>query len=611
MRPVSAALIPPELEREIDTIITHYPPDRRRAPLLWLLHLIQEHAGYIKPEHILWIAAKLGIPPIQVTEIVRFYPMFREKPVGKYQIRLCRTLSCETCGSRQIMARVKQKLGVGVDEVTPDGLFSISTFECLASCGTAPVMMVNDELYERLTPDEAERLIDRIRAEGLPVPTPSRPGPAHPGENRVLLANMSRPGYGGTLAEYVTQGGYAALRKAVAMPPEQIVEDVAASQLRGRGGAGFPCGQKWKFLDRKSGKPVYLICNADESEPGTFKDRQLIHYDPHQLIEGMLVACRAVGARTAYLYIRGEFTRGWKILQRAIEEARQANLLGANILGAGFDCEIYLHRGAGAYICGEETGLIESLEGKRAYPRIKPPFPAVVGLFGCPTVVNNVETLCNVPHILNRGSAWFRGLGVEGSAGTRLLCVSGAVNRPGCYEFEMGSITLKQLIMDVCGGVRGGRALKGVIPGGSSMPVLRPEQIDVALDFESLRKAGTMAGSGGIIVLDDQADIVRTTLNLAQFYAHESCGQCTPCREGTLWMEKLLHRMADGTIRAGDADLLYSIADNIDGTTICPLGEAAAWPVKAFLQKYRGEFEPPAGAPAPAPRPANPEVRHG
>jgi len=308
-----------------------------------------------------------------------------------------------------------------------------------------------------------------------------------------------------------------------------------------------------------------------------------------------LISCYAVGAHTAYIYIRGEMARGAKVLINAIEEARARNYLGRNILGKGFDCEIYVHRGAGAYICGEETGLIESLEGKRSCPRIKPPFPAVVGLFGCPTVVNNVETLSNIPHIIKNGAAWFNTMGVAGSTGTRLVCVSGPVKQPGYYEFEMGKLTMRQLIYDLCGGLKDGRTLKGIVPGGSSMPVLKADQIDVSLDFDSLQKAGTAAGSGGVIVLDETTNIVSATFNLSKFYAHESCGQCTPCREGTLWMEKVLHRINNGDGKSKDVDLLYDVADNIDGKTICPLGEATAWPVKAFVTKYRQEFEAACG----------------
>ena len=583
---------PAELERHIDEIITHYPPQHQRAAVLWLLHLLQEHFGVLGKEQVEWTAAKLGLQPINVWELISFYPMFTGKPRGKFHIKVCRTLSCALCGCGGILERLQKTLGVGLDENTPDGLFTISTVECLAACGTGPVMIINDELFENLTPDKAEAIVDEIKTagkleqQGLP-PVQA----AHPLEKRVLLANASKPDYTGSLADYVREGGYKALRKALGMKPEDIIAEVKNSELRGRGGAGFPCGMKWNFLDQKSGKPIYLICNADESEPGTFKDRQLIHYDPHQLLEGIVISCYAVGSHVAYIYIRGEMPLGAKILLKAIEEARGKNFLGKNILGKGFDCEIYVHRGAGAYICGEDTGLLESLEGKRAYPRIKPPFPAVVGLFGCPTLVNNVETLANVPHIVNNGAAWFKSMGVPGSTGTRLVCVSGPVKRPGYYEFEMGKLTLRQLIYDLCGGLKDGRQLKGVIPGGSSMPVLKADQIDVALDFESLRKAGTYAGSGGVIVLDDTSDIVDVALNVSQFYAHESCGQCTPCREGALWMEKMLHRIQDGHGRAQDIDLLWDVADNIDGKTICALGEAAAWPVKAFVTKYRGEFE--------------------
>ena len=570
--------IPSELERHIDEIITHYPPDRKRAAVLWLCHLLQEHFGFLGEEQVAWIAGKLELQPINVWEVVTFYPMFTQKPLGKFHIKVCRTLSCHLAGAPALLKRL---------ENLDSKQFTVSTVECLALCGSGPAMMINDETFEHVTPEKIGAILDRIQTTGKldaqPLPAPLR---AHPLERRILLANITKPGYTGSLADYEREGGYQALKKALTMKPEEIVNEVKNSELRGRGGAGFPCGLKWSFLAKNTGKPTYLVCNADESEPGTFKDRQIIYYDPHLLIEGILISCYATGAKAAYIYIRGEMPDGAKILLRAIEEARAKGYRNA---------DIYVHRGAGAYICGEETGLIESLEGKRPYPRIKPPFPAVVGLFGCPTVVNNVETLANVPLIVNNGAAWFKTMGVPGSTGTKILGVSGPVKRPGYYEFEMGQLTMRQLIYDVCGGLTDGKTLKGVIPGGSSMPVLKADQIDVALDFESLRKAGTMAGSGGVIVLDDSVDIVEATLNLAQFYAHESCGQCTPCREGTLWMEKMLHRMEHGDGRPQDVDLLYDVADNIDGKTICPLGEAAAWPVKAFVTKYRNEFEKACG----------------
>jgi NADH-quinone oxidoreductase subunit F len=395
------------------------------------------------------------------------------------------------------------------------------------------------------------------------------------------------------------------------MTREEIVAEVKTSGLRGRGGAGFPCGVKWGFIRPDEKRPVYLICNADESEPGTFKDRYIIHQDPHQLLEGMIIACYAVNARLAYIYIRGEFPHGAKILQRALAEARARNFLGKNILGSGFDCEIYIHRGAGAYICGEETGLIESLEGKRAYPRIKPPyFPAALGLYQCPTIVNNVETLCHVKHIVRMGGGEYAKLGRPNNTGTRIVCVSGDVQKPGYFEIELGSMTFGELLNDICGGPRPGRRFKAVIPGGSSAKVLRTDETyklktktadgasqekelgfyDIALDFDTLAAVGSMAGSGGIIVMDDSRDMAWALNNINEFYAHESCGQCTPCREGSLWMKKITDRIMRGEGLPDDADILKSVADNIAGKTICAFGEACAWPTQSFLAKFKDEF---------------------
>jgi NADH-quinone oxidoreductase subunit F len=446
-----------------------------------------------------------------------------------------------------------------------------------------------------------------------------------PSEYRLILKHADQPGYTPDIDCYLRHGGYEMLKKAFALqarefpggkkmsPQEQIRDEVLKSGLRGRGGAGFSCGLKWSFVDRKSGKPIYLICNADESEPGTFKDRQIIHKDPHQLLEGMILSCWANDVKLAYIYIRGEFVEGAKILQRAFREARDKNFLGRNILGSGCDLEIYVHRGAGAYICGEETGLIESLEGKRAYPRIKPPyFPAVLGLYMCPTIVNNVETLCAVKHIVAMGSAEYATLGTPNNAGTRIVSISGHVRRPGYYEVEVGKITLGELIHDRAfgGGLRDGRSLKAIIPGGSSAKVFKAGEkfklkrkgadgqmaavevdlLDLPYDFDSLAQAGSMSGSGAIIVMDDSTDIVEALANIAEFYAHESCGQCTPCREGSLWMSKALHRLTHGRGREQDADYLVHIAKNIQGRTICAFGEACAWPVLSFVSKFKDEF---------------------
>src|SRR5258705_3102445 len=447
-----------------------------------------------------------------------------------------------------------------------------------------------------------------------------------PQENRLILKYADQPRYTPDIDCYLRNGGYEALKKALAIAsktspdarsvsgPEQLREEVRISGLRGRGGAGFSCGLKWSFVDRKSGKPIYLICNADESEPGTFKDKQIIYKDPHQMLEGMIIACYANDVHLAYIYIRGEFVDGAKILNRALNEARAKNFLGQNILGSGYNLDIWVYRGAGAYICGEETGLIESLEGKRAYPRIKPPyFPAVLGLYMCPTIVNNVETLCAVKQVIAMGGMDYARLGTPNNTGTRIVSVSGHVKKPGYYEIEVGKATIGELINDPAfgGGLRDGRKLKAVIPGGSSAKVFKAgekfklkrrgadgreaeqevDMLDLPYDFDSLISAGSMSGSGAIIVLDDSTDIVEALSNIAEFYAHESCGQCTPCREGSLWMSKALHRLTHGQGRKQDADYLIKIADNIPGgRTICAFGEACAWPVQSFVGKFKDEF---------------------
>jgi NADH-quinone oxidoreductase subunit F len=393
------------------------------------------------------------------------------------------------------------------------------------------------------------------------------------------------------LEVYLANGGYEATRGALKnSTPEQLVEMVKASNLRGRGGAGFPTGLKWSFLPKQTTKPVYLAVNGDESEPGTFKDREIIEDDPHQLLEGIIISAFAIRCHTAYVYLRGEFALGVERLEAAIAEARQAGFLGKNILGTGFDLDVWVHRGAGAYICGEETGLIESLEGKRAYPRIKPPFPATHGLFGCPTIVNNVETLACVPHIVQRGADWFRSIGPEKSPGPKLFCVSGHVERPGTYELPMGT-PLREIIYTHAGGIPGGRKLKGVIPGGASMPIFTPEEIDVPMDMDSVQKAGSFLGSAGIMVMDDTVCMVWTAWVLERFFHHESCGQCTPCREGTGWLHRVLTKLEEGGAAPRDVDLLLNIAGNMMGTTVCALSDAAAMPVRALVTKYRAEFE--------------------
>ncbi len=397
---------------------------------------------------------------------------------------------------------------------------------------------------------------------------------------------------GATLDFYVQHGGYEALKKALAMTPDAIVEAVKASGLRGRGGAGFPTGMKWQFVDKKSPKPKYLCCNADESEPGTFKDHVLMERNPHLLLEGCLIGCHAIGAKVAYIYIRGEFYHVQEVLEVEIEKARAAGYLGRNILGTGFDCEIYVHRGAGAYEAGEETALIESLEGKRAQPRLKPPFPATHGLYGCPSAVNNVETLCNVPFIIEHGAEWFAAIGPEKNGGPKLFCISGHVKRPGTFEASM-DVSLRDLIYDpkFAGGMRDGRALKAVIPGGSSVPLLLPDQLDVPASFDGIAKAGSLLGSAGVIVMDDTTCMVWAAQNLLHFYKHESCGKCTPCREGCDWLFRILTKIENGEGQKRDIDLLLSVSNNILGKTLCAFGDAAATPVLSTIKLFQAEYE--------------------
>lgn len=390
---------------------------------------------------------------------------------------------------------------------------------------------------------------------------------------------------------YEKRGGYAALIKSFKeYSPEQVTDIVINSGLRGRGGAGFPTGRKWTFIPKGNTKPIYLCINADESEPGTFKDRQLMQEHPHLLIEGTIIAAYAINCHRAFIYIRGEFAAEARLLEKAIAEASAKGYLGKNILGSGFDLEITMYRGGGAYICGEETALMTSLEGGPGYPRVKPPFPAVAGLYGCPTIINNVETLCNLPPILTNGADWFKSYGTPKSPGTKIFCVSGHVNKPGNYELPMG-VSMRELLFDYAGGIKNDKSLKAVIPGGSSVPILTADKIDVNMDFESLAEAGSMLGSAGVIVMDETTCIVNAACVISRFYQHESCGQCTPCRQGTLWMYRILHRIEHGKGRLEDLDLLLDICNNIEGNTICPLGDAAVPSVRTSIKLFRDEYE--------------------
>lgn len=390
---------------------------------------------------------------------------------------------------------------------------------------------------------------------------------------------------------YEANGGYSALKKALSMAPEAVTDEVKKSNLRGRGGAAFPTGLKWTFMPKNSDKEKYLAINADESEPGSFKDREILEFNPHQLVEGIVIASYAMGIKTAYIYIRGEYVKWMRILQKAIDDAYSHNYVGENILGANFSINVYVHRGAGAYICGEESGLMESIEGKRGYPRVKPPFPAQNGLWGNPTTINNVETIANVPAILINGWEWFSKIGAPQHPGTLLFSVSGHVNKPGVFELPSGTL-LTDIIYKYAGGLIGEKKIKMVIPGGSSMPPLRGDQLEsVRMDADSLKAVGSAIGTGGVIVMDEDTELIKVLLRITKFYWHESCGQCTPCREGTGWMKKIFERMYSGGGKIEDLDLLVRVANNIEGNTICALGDAAAWPVKFTIQRFRKELE--------------------
>jgi NADH-quinone oxidoreductase subunit F len=608
-----------DMRRRFEDFAAHYPPEHRQAAVLHALYLAQEQQGYISANAARHVAEVVGCTTADVEDVVSYYVMFFRNPVGKFVLQVCTTLSCAAAGAERVVEELEHKLGIKAGDTDPTGMFTLQKMECLGACDRAPVMMVNNnDWHENLAPEQAPAIVDAINSQGLKAlggchlaiegrpesewkhktTTPVTPKDV-PDYEPVLTKYAFTP-HGYTLDHYLKhQQGYEGLRKAVAMTPEQVIDAVKASGLRGRGGAGFPTGLKWQFVDKKSPKPKYIVCNADESEPGTFKDHLLMERNPHLLIEGCVIGCYAIGAKVAYIYIRGEFFHMQHILENAIEEARKAGYLGKNIFGTGFDCEVYMHRGAGAYEAGEETALLESLEGKRAQPRFKPPFPAVEGLWACPTAVNNVETLCNVPLVMTRGAEWFSALGPEKNGGPKLFCVSGHVKNPGVFEAPM-KVSLRELIDGYAGGIRDGHTMKAVIPGGSSVPILMPDQIDIPASFDDVQKAGSLLGSAAIIVLDDTTDMVWLADNLIHFYHHESCGKCTPCREGTDWLYQLLQRMLHGRGSAKDIALLESVATNINGKTLCAFGDAAATPVLTTLKWFRSEFEAYAKGQAPA-----------
>jgi NADH-quinone oxidoreductase subunit F len=583
--------LPEQLEAKFQLLAKRYPI--KRSALIPMLIYGQDVFGFVSDELVAEVAGRLDLNTLQVTETMEYYSMLRRKPAGKYHVQVCTNVSCMLRGGNKILEHVERKLEIGHKEVTKDGIFSLEEVECIGACTGAPAMQVNYDFYENLTPESLDQIIDGLDHGQKPAPDVRATGsvhPRHPGEVVAISRRFGIPN-SNKLDVYVKNEGYQALEKALKqMTPEQVIDEVKKSGLRGRGGAGFPTGMKWSFVPKDIPKPKYVICNADESEPGTCKDRPLLEMDPHQLIEGMIIAGKAVDSHQGYIYVRGEYRDELDIIDRAIAEAYVGGYLGKNILGSGFDYDLVAHTGAGAYECGEESALMESLEGKRGYPRIRPPFPAVVGLYGCPTVINNAETLSSVPSIILRGGEWYAGLGSVKNGGTRLFAISGHVNRPGIYELPMG-FNLKRMIEDVAGGVLGGKKLKAVIPGGSSCPVLTADEIDIAMDFDSVAKAGSMLGSGGTVAIDEDTCMVDLARRIMHFYAHESCGWCIPCREGTSWLKKMLDRFHDGMGRAEDIDMVDQLAKNMLGKTFCPLGDAAALPTISIVKKWRNEFE--------------------
>ena len=576
-----------DLEPRVEEILQLY--EQPRAGMLPVLWLVQESQGYVSQEAEIWVGRVLGVARSQVREAVSFYNMFHTKPVGRRQLRVCTSLPCLLRGAREVLDQIQDRLKICPGETTPGGEVTLTEVECLCACEMSPMAQL-DETF--IGPLEGETL-DAVLEAALENPEDSaplpEPDPFISTDGPVLSTRFKDPD-GTWLEDYVADDGYLAARKALtSMTPEEVIEEVSKPNLRGLGGAGFPAGRKWSFVPRETERPKYLVVNADEGEPGTFKDRYIMERDPHALIEGMIIAAYAIGSHKAYVYIRGEYFRSAKRLQRALDEAYSQRWLGKDIQGTGFDLDVVIHRGAGAYICGEETALLTSLEGGKGFPKLKPPFPAISGLFSCPTIVNNVETLACVPFILRKGAERFAAIGAARQGGTRLFCVSGHVVQPGVYE-EPVTITLRELI-EKAGGVREGKRLKAVIPGGISAKILSADEIDVAMDFDSLMNAGTMAGSGGVIVMDETTCMVEALDSAARFFADESCGQCSPCREGTGWVHRIVRRIAEGRGSVQDLEDLLAIAGDMEGNTICVFADAAAWPVQSYIAKFRDEFE--------------------
>ena len=552
-----------------------------RSDLLPALHQAQDIYGYL-PEPVAGeVANTLGVSLADVYGVIDFYSMFYKEPVGETVIQVCGDPSCALSGSDAVSEALCRHWDTSLDQISPDGSVTIERAPCLGLCANAPAALVGDTPVGNIHPEAAPEIILGNNG-GLK--------PAIAGEIRLLTAECGK-GRPTSLSEYQSNGGYAGLQKALQMPPEEIITTIKASGLVGRGGAAFPTGLKLEGAAIAPGTPKYMVCNADESEPGTFKDRVLMEDNPHSLLEGLIIAGYAVGAQRGYIFVRGEYPQAFSILKQAIEEARSAGLLGRKLLGSDYDYEIELRLGAGAYICGEETALFEAIEGKRGFPRLKPPFPTTYGLFGKPTAINNVETLCNLPFILDQGPQAYRALGTEKSPGTKLFCVSGDVKRPGLYEAQFG-ISLRHLLFDLAGGMRGEQPLKSVLVGGAAGAFAVEKDLDVRLTFEDMQAAGLPLGSGMLMVIDQSRDMRDILVRLARFFAHESCGKCYPCQIGTQRQHEILVRQAGGNILPGDVERLSDVGWTMTDSSICGLGQTAAMAVLSAMDLWPELFTP-------------------
>jgi NADH-quinone oxidoreductase subunit F len=561
-------------------VLERFSPHGRSA-LLPALHAAQAIYHYLPEPVAAEVGRALDVPLVDVYGVIDFYAMFYREPVGRTMVRVCGDPACALAGGDEVLSAVGRHLNLELDALSADGEFTVERAPCLGLCEHAPALLVDETPIGRADP---RRAADLLGGRG------ENPQGILGGDLRLLTANCGQ-GRPTSLTDYEAGGGYNALRKALTqMTPEAVIAEVKASGLVGRGGAAFPTGIKWEGAAKAAGQPKYVVCNADESEPGTFKDRVLMEEDPHPTIEGMVIAAYAIGAPKGYIYIRGEYPYAFKVMSEAVNEAAQAGYLGQNILGSGFEFEIELRKGAGAYICGEETALFESIEGKRGFPRVKPPFPTTHGLFGQPTVINNVETFCNVPLILRRGATEYRKIGTEKSPGPKLFCVSGQVERPGLYEVPFG-VTIRHLLYDLAGGLHPGRCLQAVLFGGAAGAFATEKDLDVRMSFEDLRGAGLPLGSGVVMVFDETADLREVLKRLARFFAHESCGKCYPCQIGTERQLEILDRISKGRSLPGDAERLSDVGWTMTDASLCGLGQTAATAVLSAMKLWPEMFQ--------------------